>query len=86
MSHKFFFFYGDMQVDVGEETLTGLQIKQAIHAKVPTADLSHELVLEGQGHHADEVIADDHSVDLAIGHGEGPKRFFLRPPTNFGHG
>jgi hypothetical protein len=60
--------------------MTGAQIKAAIGAKVPDFDPAHELVLEGD---PDRVIADDELVDLNRHHG-GPKRFFSRPPTNFG--
>ena len=79
-----FFLYGDVRIEVDRESLTGAEIKAAIKVKVLTLDLTHDLVLEGRGHDADRVIADDDSVNLAHGHGEGPKKFFTRPPTNFG--
>ena len=84
MSRKSFFFYQDEKIEVDAEHMTGAQIKEAIKARVSDFDLSHELVLEGQGNHPDQVVTDDQTVSLQPGHGEGPKRFFSRPPTNFG--
>ena len=84
MSRTNFFFYGNERIDVVADVLNGAAIKQEIKRKSPSVDLGFELVLEGQGHDADQVIADGTDVPLAIGHGVGPKRFFLRPPTNFG--
>ena len=88
MAQKAFFLYGassgEIRIEVDDDTLTGAQIKAAIKAKDPSFDPTHDLVLEGQGHDADRVIADDETVNLAIGHGQGPKKFFSRPPTNFG--
>jgi hypothetical protein len=82
---KAFFLYGNERIEVDHESLTGAQIKAAIKAHDHHADTAFDLVLEGHGHDADKVIPDDQSVDLAIGGGDGgPKRFFLRPPTNFG--
>jgi hypothetical protein len=80
MADNFFFFYLEHKIDVGAEQMTGGQIKAAIQAKVPEFDPAHELVLEGD---PDRVIADGDVVDLSRNHG-GPKRFFSRPPTNFG--
>jgi hypothetical protein len=80
MADNFFFFYLEQKIDVGAEQLTGAQIKAAIHAKVHEFDPTHELVLEGD---PDRVITDEETVDLSRHHG-GPKRFFSRPPTNFG--
>jgi hypothetical protein len=83
MAKKTFFFYLNDKVEVEAETLTGMQIKQAIKAEVPDFDLGHELVLEGHGPDPDRQIGDSESVDLSHSHG-GPKRFFARAPTNFG--
>jgi hypothetical protein len=80
MADNFFFFYLESKIEVGAEQLTGAQIKEAIKAKVPDLDTTHELVLEGD---PDKVVSDDEPVDLSRHHG-GPKRFFSRPPTNFG--
>lgn len=81
---KVFFFCNGVQVDVDQDALTGAQIKAAAKQVIPTLDLSHELVLESPGHEGDTVIADGTTVPLTHGHGEGPKHFFTRPPTNFG--
>jgi hypothetical protein len=80
-----FFLYGDDRIEVEHEALTGAEIKAAIKTHEPALDLTHDLILEGHGHDADKPIADGESVNLAHGHGEGPKKFFTRPPTNFGH-
>ena len=81
---KVFFFCNDVKAEVTEDVLTGAQIKAAAKQVIPNLDLAHELVLQGSGHEADTVIADGTSVTLTHGHGEGPKHFFTRPPTNFG--
>ncbi|KUM27550.1 hypothetical protein AU467_16760 [Mesorhizobium loti] len=83
MSGKYEFRYGDTKVDSDQEFMTGAQIKAAIKTLVPAFDPSQDLVLEGRGNDADQVITDDQSVDLSHKHG-GPKQFFSRPPTNFG--
>jgi len=84
MAQKVFFLYGERRIEVDQASLTGAQIKAAIKAQDASFDLAHDLVLEGRGHDADRVVADDETVNLTIGHGEGPKKFFSRPPTNFG--
>jgi hypothetical protein len=88
MAQPTFFLYGsstgEIRIEVDHDTLTGAQIKTAIKANDPAFDPTHDLILEGQGHDADKVIADTDTVNLAIGHGQGPKKFFSRPPTNFG--
>lgn len=80
MADNFFFFYLERKIEVDAEQQTGAQIKAAIRAEVADFDPEHELVLEGD---PDRVIGDDEPVDLSRHHG-GPKRFFSRPPTNFG--
>jgi hypothetical protein len=79
-----FFFINGHKVNTNQERMTGLQIKQAGHAVDASVDVTQELVLEATGSGADEKIADDKEVDLSHGHGQGPKHFFTRPPTNFG--
>lgn len=81
---KIFFFINDNKVDTDQERMTGLQIKQAGHAVNAAIDVTQELVLEATGSGADEVIPDNKEVNLSHGHGQGPKHFFTRPPTNFG--
>ncbi len=78
-----FFFYIDTKIEVNKSPLTGLEIKTAIAAKVPF-DVSHELVQEGHGSEQDKLIKDTDSVSLTHGHGDSPKHFYSRPPTNFG--
>jgi hypothetical protein len=81
-----FFFYLETKIIATTKIMTGAEIKSAIKAVVPTLDLTHDLVLEGHGRDEDKLIRDDDKVDLSHGHGEGPKHFFTRPPTNFGRG
>lgn len=82
--HPAFFFYNDQKIESDKPALTGSEIKQLIAAQVPNFDSSHVLVSEGQGSHPDAPVADNESISLIIGHGEGPKRFFTRPPADFG--
>lgn len=79
-----FFFVNGHKVDAPQTQMTGAAIKQAAHAVDPSTDVSHELVLEATGQGADRLIRDDEVVNLEHGHGQGPKHFFTRPPTNFG--
>ncbi|MER8563685.1 hypothetical protein [Mesorhizobium sp. M0578] len=82
---EIFFFYLDEKIEVDRSVLTGAEVKAAIQARVATLDLSHDLVLEGHGHHdQDRAVRDDEPVDLSHGHGQGSKHFFTRPPTSFG--
>lgn len=80
----FFFFYNDQKIETDKSELTGREIKSLIAGNVPNFDMSHILVCEGHGNHPDEPVADDAVIQLDIGHGEGPKRFFTRPPADFG--
>lgn len=79
-----FFFYIAEKIGVIRPTLTGMQIKEAIKAQIESFDISHNLILEGQGTGEDRVISDQESVSLEHGHGEGPKHFYSKPQTNFG--
>lgn len=81
---QFFFFFNDQKIEAEQSELTGRQIKELIAQNVPNFDASHVLVSEGHGNHPDEPVADDESVSLRLGHGEGHKRFFTRPPADFG--
>lgn len=81
---KFFFFYKTTKIEAAQSSMTGAQIKASIQQLVPDFNTTHELVLEGHGSEPDKLINDNDPVSLVIGHGEGPKRFFDRPPTNFG--
>lgn len=79
-----FFLYDQIKVNAPAALMSGTQIKQEIKMVDDSIDLEHDLVLEGHGNDADRKIANDENVDLTIGHGAGPKKFFLRPPTSFG--
>ena len=83
-SEKFFFFFGNTKIPNEKSELTGLEIKDLIKDAVPDFDVSHNLVLEGQGNEEDRVIGNDESVSLEIDEGRGPRHFFLQPPANFG--
>lgn len=83
-NENLFFFYLETKIDAAKSPMTGAEIKAAVHEKVPSFDVSHELVQEGHGNEEDKLVKDGDSVSLAHGHGEGPKHFFSRPPTNFG--
>lgn len=84
MSENSFFFYGEHKLPSAKDALTGTEIKTLIKEAVPSFDVSHTLILEGHGAEADREIKDGDVVSLGIGHGEGPKHFFSKPPTNFG--
>lgn len=80
-----FFFYNGKKFDATGPTMTGAAIKEAIRAQGGTFDPADTLVLEGNGaHDSDRGIQDGDPVDLTISHGEGPKHFISKPPTNFG--
>jgi hypothetical protein len=79
-----FFFYIAEKIDASQPILTGMQIKQTIKARIESFDISHNLILEGQGTEEDLVIGDQEDVVLEHGHGEGPKHFYSKPQTNFG--
>lgn len=81
---KTFFFINGSKVETTQDRLNGQEIKIAGQTVDPSLDISYELVLEATGGGADEVIANDKEVELVHGHGQGPKHFFTRPPTNFG--
>ncbi|WP_457389270.1 hypothetical protein [Roseateles sp. P5_E1] len=78
-----FFFIDGHKVNNSQPRLSGMAIKQLGHQVDSSIDINHELVLES-GHDPDRPIGDDEAVDLAHGHGQGPKRFSTRPRTNFG--
>ncbi|MDX8450581.1 hypothetical protein [Mesorhizobium captivum] len=81
---EFFYFYLVEKIEADRSVLTGAEVKATIKARVPSLDVSHDLVLEGHGHDQDRAIRDDEPNDLSHGHGQGPKHFFTRPPTSFG--
>ena len=83
-SEKFFFFFGNTKIQNEKSELTGAEIKDLIKDAVADFDVSHNLVLEGQGDEEDRVIGDNQSVSLEIDEEKGPRRFFSQPPANFG--
>lgn len=83
-SSHFFFFFETTKIASPREEATGAEIKNLIKAAVPAFDVTHVLILEGAGSHEDRVINDGDIVSLDVGHGEAPKHFFSKPPTNFG--
>lgn len=71
------FFVNGVNYETDQAKLTGLQIK----ARVPNWDANHDLVLEGHGDAADQVIADDIVVRLDV---TPARRFSSVPKANFG--
>lgn len=84
MQEKNFFFYKEHKIVAPKEMLTGAEIKALILQAVSSFDPTHTLVLEGHGNDEDHEIKDGDSISVAIGHGQGAKHFFSKPPTNFG--
>ena len=83
-SEKFFFFFGNTKIQNEKSKLTGVEIKGLIKDAVPDFDVTHNLVLEGEGNKEDRVIKDDESVFLEIDKEQGPRRFYSQPRANFG--
>ena len=77
---KFFFFVNDDKIETDQEVVTGAYVK----SRLPNLPPGTGLELEGQGHDPNRPIGDGDSISLALGHGEGPKRFTTVPPANFG--
>lgn len=71
------FFVNGVTYETDQAKLTGLQIK----ARVPNWDANHDLVLEGHGDAADQVIADETVVRLDV---TPARRFSSVPKANFG--
>lgn len=71
------FFVNGVKYETDQAKLTGLQIK----ARVPNWDANHDLVLEGHGDDADQVIADETVVRLDV---TPARRFSSVPKANFG--
>ena len=83
-SEKFFFFFSNTKIPNEKSELTGAEIKDLIKDAVSDFDVTHNLVLEGQGNEEDQVINDGESVFLEIDEEHGPRRFYSQPPANFG--
>lgn len=76
-SKTYHFFVNGVKYETDQAKLTGLQIK----ARVPNWDAAHDLVLEGHGDDADQVIADGTVVSLDV---SPARRFSSVPKANFG--
>lgn len=81
---KAFFFYVGQKIVSTLDVATGTEIKAMIKTVVPSFDPTHTLVLEGHGREEDRIINDNDQVSLVVGHGQEPKHFYSKPPTNFG--
>ncbi len=74
---SYVFFVNGIKYETDQAKLSGLQIK----ARVPNWDANHDLVLEGHGDAADQVIGDDTVVRLDV---NPARRFSSVPKANFG--
>ncbi len=79
-----FFFYVERKILSPVENASGADIKAMIKAVEPAFDLSQSLILEGQGHQADKVVADGDVELLEVDKHHPAKHFYSKPPTNFG--
>jgi hypothetical protein len=77
---EYFFFVGTTKYETELAEVTGAYVKSRI------ADFPDKggLELEGQGNDPDTPFGDNDKVSLALGHGQGPRRFNIVPPANFG--
>lgn len=76
----YFFFVGSTKYETELLVVSGAYIKSRI---VDFPDKGG-LELEGQGNDVNRVLGDTDTVSLELGHGEGPHRFNIVPPANFG--
>lgn len=83
MAKSYFFHYDQTKIETDDPTLSAAELKQLIKQQVPAFDPTHDLVIEGKGNDPDVAVADGQVIDLSPQKG-GPKKFFSRPPTNFG--
>lgn len=76
----FFFFVGTTKYETELSVVSGAYVKSRI------ADLPDKagLELEGHGNDIDKPFGDADTASLELGHGEGPCRFNIVPPANFG--
>ena len=81
---RYRFYYRHHKIFSQLKVATGAELKVMIKAKVSEFDPTHELILEGHGHHADKVISDAERVSLEVGEDHPIKHFFSKPPTSFG--
>lgn len=76
----YFYFVGDDKYETELETVTGAYVKSRIANLPPGSGLQ----LDGVGNDPDVPFGDNDSVSLDVGHGQGPRRFTVVPPANFG--
>lgn len=77
---KYFFFVGSTKYETELEVVSGQYVKSRIENLPQGAGLE----LEGEGHEPNKPFLDSDTVSLEIGHGQGPRRFTIVPPANFG--
>jgi hypothetical protein len=77
---EYFFFVGTTKYETDLEVVSGAYVKSRIENLPPGSGLE----LEGEGHEPNRPFSDTDTVSLKVGHGEGPRRFTIVPPANFG--
>lgn len=77
---EYFFFVGNTKYDTELAVVSGAYVKSRI---VDFPDQGG-LELEGDGNDPDKPFADDDTVSLEVGGGQGPRRFNIAPPASFG--
>jgi hypothetical protein len=76
----YFFFVGTTKYETEQSVVSGAYVKSRI-VNLPEGS---GLELEGHGNDVDKPFSDTDTVSLELGHGEGPRRFNIVPPANFG--
>ena len=76
----YFFFVGTTKYETEQSVVSGAYVKSRI-ANLPDRS---GLALEGHGDEVDKPFSDTYTIFLELGHGEGPRRFNIVPPANFG--
>lgn len=77
---KYFYFVGATKYETDLEVISGAYVKSRIENFPPDAGLE----LEGQGDEPNQPFSDTDTISLKTGHGQGPRRFTIVPPANFG--
>lgn len=79
--HKtYFFFVGTNKYETDQEVVSGAYVKSRIENLPPNSGLE----LEGEGNEPNRPFGDADTISLEVGHGQGPRRFTVVPPANFG--
>lgn len=76
----YFYFVAGTKYETELETVSGAYIKSRIDNLPQGAGLE----LEGEGNEPNRPFGDADKVSLELGHGDGPRRFTIVPPANFG--